>query len=285
MVVFGFLGNNLMTQEKRDRKTTLWDAYSFSMGYTALTTLIGHPAERLKVAIQTNLIQSSFSVTKQFVGGNLNHFSTGFMSCVLRQQGKVIYRPLLITHMPNAIDGFNFSIIFGGLLKASIASSFDTLVLSPFENIKTVQMKTIANQNKPIKPIQAAQLIYQQRGVPGFFAGSTATMGKAFPSWFYLFVTYQAIKTKREKQSFLHTILWATAASGPISLMTTPLDVIKSQQQACSNEIKKTVIGTAKDIYHAHGVMAFFKGINCRLFHKTLSTAGAYMILDIANKM
>lgn len=255
------------------------------MGYTAMTTLVGHPAERLKVAIQTNLSLSSYSVTKQFASASLNHFSTGFLSCVIRQQGKVIYRPLLITHMPKEVDKLQYPMIVGGVVKATIASSFDTLVVSPIENIKTVQMKTVANQEKPITPMQAAQNIYQKRGLPGFFAGSAATQGKAFPSWFYLFMTYNAMKSKREKQSFLSTIFWATAASAPVALATTPLDVIKSQQQACTSGSRHSIGEVTSQIYKNYGVSAFFKGFNCRLVHKSLSTAGAYMILDIANKM
>ncbi|CAM3045716.1 Mitochondrial carrier protein [Legionella steigerwaltii] len=273
-----------MGQEKKEKKT-IWDAYAFSMGYTAFTTLIGHPAERLKVAIQTNLSQSAYSVTKQFLGADLKHFSTGFLSCVIRQQGKVIYRPLLITHMPKEVDKLQFPLLIGGFLKASIASTFDTLVVSPIENIKTVQMRTIANQDQPITPIQAMKKIYQQRGLPGFFVGSGATQGKAFPSWFYLFMTYNAIKTRREKQTFLSTIFWATAASAPVAFATTPLDVIKSQQQACTTEAKQSVGEVITQIYKNHGISAFFKGFNCRLVHKSLSTAGAYMILDIAHKM
>ncbi|WP_412757767.1 MC/SLC25 family protein [Legionella bozemanae] len=273
-----------MGQEKKEKKT-LWDAYAFSVSYTGLTTLIGHPAERLKVAIQTNLYRSSYSVTKQFIGANFNHLSTGLMSCIIRQQSKIIYRPLLITSMPKEIDKYQFPLALGSFFKATAAATFDTLVLSPLENIKTVQMRTIASQDKPIKPVQAMQTIYQQRGFPGFFVGSTATLGKAFPSWLYLFMTYHAIKTKREKQTFLSTILWATAASVPVVFATTPLDVIKSRQQACTDQLKPTIREIASGIYRDHGISAFFKGFNCRLLHKSLSTAGAYMILDIANKM
>ncbi|WP_454781774.1 MC/SLC25 family protein [Legionella sp. WA2022007384] len=273
-----------MGQEKKEKKT-LWDAYAFSVTYTGITTFVGQPAERLKVAIQTNLVQSSYSVTKQFIGANLQHFSTGFLSCFLRQQGKVAYRPLLITHMPKEVDKLELPLIIGGPFKAAISATFDTLVLSPLENIKTVQMRAIASQTKPIKPIQAMQTIYQQKGVPGFFAGSNATLGKSFPSWLYLYTTYHAIKTKREKQSFLSTILWATTASIPITLTTTPLDVIKSQQQACLDASKPTIKDIASEIYKNHGISAFFKGFNCRLMHKSLSTAGAYVILDIGSKM
>lgn len=67
-----------MSREKKEHKT-LWDAYAFSVGYTGITTLLGHPVERLKVAIQTNLSRSSYSVLKQFAGSSLKHFTTGLM--------------------------------------------------------------------------------------------------------------------------------------------------------------------------------------------------------------
>ncbi|KGP62571.1 ABC transporter substrate-binding protein [Legionella norrlandica] len=266
-------------------KKTLWDAYAMSTGYVGFTTLVGHPAERLKVSLQTNLSQGAYSVTKQFAGANLKHFFTGFWSCILRQQGKMAYRPLLITYMPEEIDKLQTPPAIGSFLKGAVASISDTLIVSPLENVKTVQMRTVASQDKPIKPLQAMRSIYHQRGLPGFFVGSTATLGKAFPSWFYLFMTYDAIKTKREKQNFLSTILWATAASVPVAFATTPLDVIKSQQQACNNGARQTIKETASQIYKNHGFSAFFRGFSCRLAHKSLSTAGAYMLFDIAKKM
>ncbi|WP_233590506.1 MC/SLC25 family protein [Legionella qingyii] len=97
---------------------------------------------------------------------------------MIRQQGKVAYRPLLITHMPKEIDKLQFPLVVGGVFKATLSSTFDTLVLSPIENIKTVQMSVIASQEQSIKPIQAMHIIYRQKGLPGFFAGSTATLGK-----------------------------------------------------------------------------------------------------------
>lgn len=273
-----------MSQEKKEQKT-LWDAYAFGIGYTILTTCVGHPAERLKVAIQTNLLQSPYSVITQFAGSGLTHFSTGFLSCVIRQLGKVAYRPLLITHMPKEIDKLELSMFSGSVLKGTIASIFDTVVVSPIENIKTVQMRTIASQTQPITPLQAMKTIYNQRGFSGFFSGSVPTLGKALPSWFYLFMTYNAIKTKREKQTFLSTILWATVASAPVTFATTPLDVLKSQQQAARNKAQQSLGLLASQIYQNHGISAFFRGFNCRLVHKSLSTAGAYMILDMAHKM
>ena len=273
-----------MSKEKTEKKT-LWDVYAFSVSYTGFTTLIGHPAERLKVAMQTNLSENAYSVVKPFIGGNLKHLFTGFSSCMVRQQAKGMYRPFMITYMPTEVDKWQCPMMTGVFLKATFASTLDTLVLNPVENIKTVQMRTIASQNQPIKPVEAIQTIYLKRGLSGFFAGNTATLAKAFPSWLYLFMTYNAIGTKREKHTFLSTILWATAASVPVAAVTTPFDVIKSQQQALTNELKQTVREVASGIYKNYGMSAFFRGFGCRLLDKSLSTAGAYMILDIAAKI
>lgn len=157
--------------------------------------------------------------------------------------------------MPKEIDKLQLSMFSGGVLKGAIASVFDTVVVSPIENIKTVQMKTVASHTKPITPFQAMNTIYQQRGLAGF-SGSTPTLGKAFPSWFYLFMTYNAIKTKREKQTFLSTILWATFASAPVAFATTPLDVLKSQEQA-GNKGQQSLGQLAAQIYKNHGINAF----------------------------
>ncbi len=272
--------------KQEEQQNNLLDAYLFGVGYTSLITLVGHPVERCKVAFQTNLTETPYSVLKQFSGPGFRRIADGFAPCFLRQQSKTLYRPLLITYMPHEVDSLQLCMPLASFTKAALASGFDTVIGTPIENVKTTQMKPRANQGRPLGVGQAIKTIYQAKGVSGFFAGSTITMAKSLPTWTYLFMTYHAIKEKRDKENFLSTVLWATVASAPVAIVTTPLDVIKSQQQCQATTSVKapSIRELCTQLYKEHGLGAFFRGFNCRLLNKSLSATGTYILLDMAQK-
>lgn len=265
------------------KQSSLKDTYAFSFMYSNLTLLVGHPAERLKVEVQFNLGLRSIPVLKpflnQFLTGDISNLFRGFTPVALRQNTKVIQRTFLMAKLPNWIDGYNFNCIFSSGIKGIMASSVDTLLGAPFENVKTIMMK----EKKGIS--QTFINIYTNNGFRGFFNGTTATIAKSFPSWFYLFLGYHATKDKREKQNFLSTIFWATVASGPITVLTTPFDVVKSQRQALLRPKGESNLTSAMEIAYAYGVLSLWRGFLFRLLHKSLATAAGYTIMDMTKKL
>lgn len=253
--------------------------YLFSFLYNNGALLLGHPADRLKVAVQIDLKQSQSKLLLQLMQGDLGKLYKGIFPSFLRQNSKMTYRTVVLTTIPQWIDQGHLSIWAGTFTKATLASTLDTLVTTPFENIKTRQMKAV----EKISTMATVKSIYQQEGALGFFSGTRISIAKSYPSWFYLFLGYHATKSHREKENFLHTIFYATLASVPITLATNPLDVVKSQVQAGLRPKKENILQCAKQIYHQHGMLAFLRGFPFRLLHKSMMTAAGYAILDLSN--
>ena len=256
------------------------NAYSLMFLYGNGALLIGHPAERLKVAVQLNLHQNNYTSIKPVLKGGVSTLYSGFLSCMLRQNAKYTYRTCLVSEMPRQVDQHVSNVWAGGLIKASLASTVDTFVSTPFENIKTIQMKS----QEPLSIRKASNSIYQQRGMLGFFAGSNVSAVKSFPTWLYLFLGYEATESKRQKQDFLSTITWATLASIPVTALTTPLDLIKTQQQAALLPKKGSILTSMKTLAEQNGTMSLFKGFSFRLLHRSMSTAIGYTMLDMSHK-
>jgi|SRR5579885_399439 solute carrier family 25 carnitine/acylcarnitine transporter 20/29 len=241
---------------------------------------VGHPAERLKVAAQINLGVPAYQVVKPILS-SFSALYTGFVSCVYRQNVKLVYRSMIMSEMPHRVDDLGLNFFFGTALKALFASSIDTAFTTPPENIKTWQMKM--PQQTSIRT--AVSQIYQARGLRGFFFGIEPTIFKSYPTWFYLFLGYHATKDKRQKQGFLSTILWATCASIPITAMTNPLDVIKTQMQASAHKKSDSILSVGKELVQKHGLFSLARGFPFRLVHKSLATATAYAVLDMSSKL
>lgn len=251
---------------------------SFVSGNAAL--IIGHPAERLKVAAQIHLNISTFKVAKPMLS-SLTILYTGLLSCVYRQNIKILYRSLIMVEVPHRVDNLNLNFIASAALKAFFASKIDTLFVTPAENVKTWQMSKLEKTS-----IQESIIgIYRTRGIKGFFFGAQPTAAKSFPSWFYLFLGYYATKDKRQQQNFLLTIFWATIASIPITAFTNPADVIKTQMQATKKSKVDSPFSVGKQLVKNHGFFSLARGFPFRLVHKSLATATAYTIMDMGKKM
>lgn len=260
--------------------SNLLNTYFVSLICSNAALFAGHPAERLKVATQIQIGVPYHQVIGP-IAANTRNLYAGFLSCVYRQNIKITYRSVLMSEMPHRVDDLQLGLIFGTGLKATIASLIDTTMTTPAENIKTWQMREA--QRMTIRGSIAG--IYATRGVAGFLYGFQPTIIKSYPSWFYLFMGYHATKCKREQQGFLATILWATAAAIPITMITNPLDVIKTNMQASAERQQLSVIGVGKQLIQKHGFFAMTRGFPFRLVHKSLATATAYTVMDMSAKL
>jgi solute carrier family 25 carnitine/acylcarnitine transporter 20/29 len=257
----------------------VFNPYFVSVFCSNLALLVGHPAERLKVASQIKIGEPYH----QMIGAIMNNprnLLAGFWSCVYRQNIKIVYRSALMSEMPHRVDDLQLGLVFGSALKGFIASSIDTAMITPPENIKTMQMRTI--QQVSIR--ETINEIYKTRGLNGFFYGFQPTIVKSFPTWSYLFMGYHATKCHREKQGFLATIMWATAASIPITIFTNPLDVVKTNMQASIEMHQLSMLGVAKHLIQKHGLFSMARGFPFRLVHKSLATTTAYLVMDMSTK-
>lgn len=268
------------TQEKFN---SFWQSYKVALIGGNAALLIGQPAERLKVAAQIKLNVPTWQVIKPLVS-HIGQLYTGFTSCIYRQNIKFFYRTIIMDQILHHVDDLHLNVVFGSALKAFIASSIDTAFVTPAENVKTWQMRD-STKDKKVGVSDAISGIYQTRGFKGFFFGLTPTMTKSFPAWFYLFLGYHATKNKREKQGFLATIFWATCASIPTTILTNPIDVIKTQMQATPDGKSSSLMKVGKNIYQEHGLFAFSRGFPFRLLHKALATSTSYVLMDTSKRL
>src|SRR5947207_15485077 len=95
---------------------------------------------------------------------------------------------------------------------------------------------------------------------------------KSFPSWSYLLFGYYITKDNRTKEKLLLTILYAVILSVPITLLTTPVDVIKSQRQALLCSIEESNLKSAIRLKNKYGIVSLYRGFEFRLLHKSLAT-------------
>lgn len=264
-------------QEQSKTKKTFYQAYGLPYICTNFSLLVGHPAERLKVAVQIDLKKPQREILKPILTDSFPNLFRGFVTCALRQNTKYVHRTLIMTTMPQWVDGYNFNSFFSSLLKGFIASSIDTFIAGPFENVKTRQMKV--SHKTPM--FEAVSSIYRENGFRGFFFGTNVTIAKSFPSWAYLFLGYHAIKDQRQKQSFLSTVFWATTMSLPLTIFTTPADVIKSQRQAGLVPKGESSFKLSNQLVSNFGLTCLWRGFPFRLLHKALATTAGYLIMDI----
>lgn len=265
---------NGSSNKEKDNLSVSINPYLFSFLYNNGALLFGHPADRLKVAVQIDLNQAQRKLLFHFVQGDLGKLYKGFFPSFLRQNSKMSYRTLVLTTIPRWVDQSQFPMLSASLAKATLASTVDTLITTPFENIKTRQMRAV----EKISTFSTTKSIYKQEGCLGFFSGTSISIAKSYPSWFYLFLGYHVTQQHREKQNFLNTIYYATMASVPITMATNPLDVIKSQVQAGLRPKEEGIAQCAKQIFNHHGASAFFRGFPFRLLHKSMMTAAGYAI-------
>lgn len=261
-----------------DRK--LHHTFAFSFIYSNVTLLVGHPADRLKVAVQINLDKPQVQILKETVWGNFSNFFRGLNISILRQNLKILHRTLIMTTIPKRIDKYRFNFITSCLLKGLVASTIDTIITSPFENIKTLQM---ASKNN-ISILNTISNIHRQNRMLGFFFGLYTSIYKSFPSWFNLFFGYEFVKvrvSRVSKQTLLSTIYCAMGASIPITLITTPFDVIKSQRQALLLPKTESTLASAIYLIKSYGILCLWRGFIFRLLHKSLATAAGYTILNM----
>lgn len=269
----------IMNLPNSENFSQLMSTYASSFIYSNFTLLIGHPIERLKVAVQINLNLSQKSILKDIMNSKFSNFFRGLNICVLRQNSKIFYRTFMMSTIPKWIDVYNLHFVYSSILKGIITSTLDTIITSPFENIKTLQMK-FEEKTSISKTIN---YIYKRNNIIGFFFGVNASIAKSAPSWINLFFGYHITKDKRQKQNLLLTILWATIASIPITLITTPFDMIKSQRQALLRPKIETNFSTMYSLVNEFGFMTLLRGFPFRLIHKSLATIAGYIILDMTN--
>lgn len=261
-----------------DTQNTFYKYYVFPLSYSFGSFAVFHPLDYFKVKQQINLGTASKNNLHLFMHSGIKEVYKGFCAGAWRLLSRTTYLSPLMMHMPKAIDSYNLGIPLSILIKASIVSTLDSYLGSPFENIKTMQM----NEQNTMSMRSMTKQIYSQHGARGFFFGTHATIAKAFPTWLYFFIGYQLVKDKKQKENFYSLLLHAAQVAAPLALATAPLDLIKTHKQANLVSENDSMLKALKKIIEKHGATALGRGAVVRFLQKIMSTTLGYVMLDKA---
>ncbi len=263
-------------------------AQGYSRGLVFVSSLIGQPFERVKVYQQTKIKKPSISVyTEIYKKSSIEFYYRGFYATLFRQMAvKPTIRVPLTTSMPSFLQANIFSPnqispIFSVALKALASVSIDVVIINPLEVVKTVQMSS----DKRLSLVEAINLIKNNRGYRGFYAGSWSSVTKGFPAWFNLFASYELTnwfkKDKKQAVSLLETVGSAVILSAPVTFLTTPPDVIKSHIQAESLRGKshQNMWQTSQVLFKERGASVFWRGFLERLVQKSANLTVGLLVM------
>lgn len=249
--------------------------YVLSYGLANFNLLLGYPIDCIKVRYQLERNRSILQVWKGVTQNSYANLFSGFKSSFIRQNCKPLHRTLTVTYLPHQIDlfteGYPFQIYFRALAKGLCGSFIDTALATPLEVIKTRQIK-----HPNSRMTRVAIDIARKEGYKTFWAGFTPSMLKACPAWIYMYLSHDVIQAHDARQnaqsfSIARKIFQASVAAIPITAVTTPFDVLKTNMQA--QEIKLGIWQTARNVAKENGMACFFRGATLRWVHRTQGIA------------
>lgn len=145
------------------------------------------------------------------------------------------------------------------LFAGCTARIFSATISTPFEYIRTLVQSQTGNVWQ--------QLNWKQLRTR-MFTGVLATLMRDAPFSAMYWFGYENMKAAllaREHSSDALVHFICGASSGTIAaIVTTPIDVIKTQIQSSTTE-KKRIIQTAKEIYKQDGILGFARGLTPRI--------------------
>lgn len=254
-----------------------------------VSAILGSPIDRLKTGVQVELSQPWPKVITN-IAREPRNLLAGSCTSLVRQNFKFSYRTLLSTDMAKRIDeslvGMPYEKIVGIMVKSLFSCTFDTTMMTPFEAIKTQLMKTPGVGIW----IVSKRIYLVQGGSKGFLNGWVPTFIKSYPSWFNLFFTHHVarntLKKYNRESTFFTTVLTATCSAIPITILTTPLDVIKTNMQhhlAEKEGQKPSMLTVAKKIVREDGFLKLWRGCCLRMCHRTQNLIVGLIVLNYFN--
>lgn len=143
-----------------------------------------------------------------------------------------------------------------GNILSSIVFVPKEAIKSQLQAYKTGSIKiNIDTQN--INLIQIVKHIYNTRGIKGFYPSYRATLMRNIPSAICRFVIYEEIRkmTAFSNKSSFKYIIAGSIASGFSSLLSTPIDVIKTRIATGVLPPDSPIFSSIKNIYKSEGFL------------------------------
>ena len=231
----------------------------------------------------------------QFKGNNLNLKNTAFE---IYKTGGItgFYRgltPVLFFNIPKvAIRFYSYNIssvylqnksfnkdsisILSGLFAGFIES---TLVTVPSETIKTKMIRF---------PHMSTFDVIKENGIRGLYLGYFPTLYRQSlnqASRFYFFNKYKDYISSREKFTNTHSFYGGVGAGIFSVIISSPMDVLKTQMQEKSAKEKSNMIQLSKTIYNTYGLSGFWRGSLARLMRVAPGQGIMFLTFDYVSKL
>lgn len=265
--------------------------YTHTYGYAYVLTnvrlAIGFPIDRLKTQLQAETNLPAYRVTLNTLEGGWKALYAGYGPALLRENIKPVYRTYLITGFPQKMDNMVYQPchlppIVQAASSSAMATSLDLTASTPLEVMKVQKM---VHSDRSLLSIFKEQM--KTEGAWGFFSGYRASFLKSYPAWFNLFLMKQVIKHNEKDEtkqvSFTRLAGYSVLSAAPLTLATTPFDVIKTRQQVSSGETMQSVglFKTANKIVQQDGWLKLLRGFTPRLAHRFLSVFTGLVVMHV----
>ena len=219
----------------------------------------------------------NIKTTMQFKGNNLNIKDTSLE--IYKHSGLTgFYRgiaPILLFNVPKVLTRFysydissvylkdksfhkNSALILSGLFSGFVES---TLVTVPIETIKTKMIRF---------PHVTALNVVKEHGMRGLYLGYFPTLCRQSlnnVSRFYFYNKYKEHVSKKETFTNMHSFCGGVGAGVFSGIISSPMDVLKTQMQEETIKQKSSMIQLSKTIYNTYGLTGFWRGTIARLMY------------------
>ena len=170
---------------------------------------------------------------------------------------------------------------FGNLLSSIVFVPKDA-IKSQLQAYKTGSVRiNIDTQN--INMIQIIKNIYSTSGIKGFYPSYRATLLRNIPSAICRFVMYEEIKKMATKSSLKFMVAGAVASAFS-SIISNPIDVIKTRINTGILPPGSPIFFSIANIYKNEGVRGLFSGLNARLISASIFGGTGFFVFEWMKK-
>ena len=224
--------------------------------------IVVRPFENIKTTMQFkgnnhNIKHTAFEIYKK---NGLTGFYKGIAPVVLFNVPKVLTRfysyNMLSVYLQDKPFHKNAALILSGLFSGFVESS---LVTVPIETIKTKMIRF---------PHMNALNIVKENGMRGLYLGYFPTLCRQSlnnVSCFYFFNKYKEHVSKKETFTNMHSFYGGVGAGIFSGIISSPMDILKTQMQEETMKQKSSMIQLSKTIYNTYGLTGFWRGSLARL--------------------
>ena len=175
------------------------------------------------------------------------------------------------------------------IIAAGISGAVASVVATPVERVKVVMQAGQAGQYA--SPLACILSLVRTDGVEGlFFRGLVATLLREIPAYIFYFTSYEYASTALLPGGSLAGLLPPSivpvvggAVAGVMCWVPIyPIDVVKTNMQAGDGAVGDSgFVGTAREIFDAGGLGAFYDGLGPKVLRAVVNHAVTFYVYEL----